>query len=351
MEADGVVSGISEEWRGRRVLVTGGTGFIGAELVRRLDMLGADVRGMSRGAGGRDNWIVGDVRDRTAVMRAVQGREIVFHAAALDHDPDLSPHLYEEVNTRGSVLMGRAAAASGCSRFIFFSSVKAMGEETPGGPEDEDATPSPRTPYGRSKLEAERRLGKIDERTAMAVICLRLPLVYAPGAGRTFGRLVRAIARGLFPPPPMGTSKRSMVALPTVVEAALRAASGPRPPRSCYILADETGYTAREIYDSVRRAAGRSSVRWHVPLWMFKAVGLVGSAARSLGLPAPVSVDEVRKLFGPAVYVSSRIREDLALSTPCLLDELMPEIVGALEGGASHDLDPTSDGVLVEDDS
>jgi UDP-N-acetylglucosamine 4,6-dehydratase len=141
---------------GRRVLVTGGTGSIGRELVTGLLAQGAEVvRVLSRddtkqfeldeelGAGLRLRMLIGDVRDRARVARAVAGVHDVFHAAALKHVPacEFNPFEATETNVRGTQNVVEAAIDAGVERVLTISTDKAA---------------DPTNVMGATKLLAER---------------------------------------------------------------------------------------------------------------------------------------------------------------------------------------------------
>src|SRR2546426_7006349 len=157
------------------------------------------------------------------------GCDIVYTLAGKAHalkevrgDEDV----YRAINTEGTRHVLEGAVAIGARAFVLFSSVKAMGE---GGSRclDESFDGQPETPYGRSKLEAERAVLEIGRRTGIHVTCLRFPLVYGPGDKGNLFRMIAAIDRGVFPPLPELGNRRSMVHVVDAVRAAVLAAGAP----------------------------------------------------------------------------------------------------------------------------
>lgn len=155
-----------------RVLVTGHQGYIGTVLVPVLQRAGHDVTGLDTGlfapcllgpAPAPVATLAMDVRD----VRAgdLRGYDAVIHLAALSNDPlgDLDPELTYDVNYRSTVALARAAKQAGVARFLFSSSCSLYGagpDDTSltGAPLTEDAGFAPVTPYGESKILAEREL-------------------------------------------------------------------------------------------------------------------------------------------------------------------------------------------------
>ena len=153
------------EWSGRRVLVTGGEGFIGSHLVERLVREGAEVRTLVQyNAFGRFGWldpavhgdvrvIPGDVRDAGRVREAVDGCEVVFHLAALIGIPYsyVAPESYVQVNVEGTSNVALACRQLGVSRLVHTSTSETYGSAVQ-VPIDEDHPLQPQSPYSASKI-------------------------------------------------------------------------------------------------------------------------------------------------------------------------------------------------------
>jgi NAD dependent epimerase/dehydratase len=153
------------DWSGRRVLVTGGEGFIGSHLVERLVHEGAEVRTLVQyNAFGRFGWldpavhvevrvIPGDVRDAGRVGEAVDGCEVVFHLAALIGIPYsyVAPESYVQVNVEGTSNVALACRTTGVSRLVHTSTSETYGSALR-VPIDEDHPLRPQSPYSASKI-------------------------------------------------------------------------------------------------------------------------------------------------------------------------------------------------------
>ncbi|HVH52179.1 MAG TPA: NAD-dependent epimerase/dehydratase family protein [Gaiellaceae bacterium] len=147
------------------VLVTGGAGFIGSNLVRALLDAGHDVRVLDNfSTGNRDNLdgvdveiVEGELRSYERVHNAVRGVEIVYHLGALGSVPRSvqDPLTSSAVNVEGTLNVLLAARDEGIRRVVFSSSASVYGSSRI-MPTAEDSLPDPISPYGVAKLAAER---------------------------------------------------------------------------------------------------------------------------------------------------------------------------------------------------
>jgi nucleoside-diphosphate-sugar epimerase len=312
--------------------VTGGSGFLGRALVAALGARGHEVRVLRRRPGASGE-LAADLSREDPPAAALAGVRTVFHLAALTHAEARagSESDYEALNVEGTRRVLDAALAAGARRFVFVSSVKAMGE---GGPQriEEDAEPRPTTAYGRSKLAAERLVLAAADRLHATV--LRLPMVYGPEQkDGNLARLLAAMARGLFPPPPRTANRRSMVHRDTVVEALLLAAADPRAAGRTYVVTDGAPYGTRELYDWAREAIGRRPSALATPAALLRVAARAGDlAGRLLGRAVPFDSEAFEKLFGSAWYADDRIRRELGFRAERNLRVAMPALLARQQG-------------------
>jgi nucleoside-diphosphate-sugar epimerase len=196
----------------RRVLVTGGAGFIGAHLVRALLARGDTVRvldnmatgsaqnlsaalgrplrhieqTLATGAGGcialaeRCEVVVGDIRDPGAVETACRGAEVMFHQAALRSVPQsfVDPVGTVDVNVKGTQCVLEAARREGVRRLVFASSSAVYGD-TP-LPKAEHQVPQPKSPYAASKLAGEALCQAYSKSFGLSTVSLRYFNAFGP---------------------------------------------------------------------------------------------------------------------------------------------------------------------------
>ncbi len=158
---------MATSWAGRKVLVTGGEGFIGSTLVDHLLALGAEVRayvhykpyGSAGYLAGRDDDVeimAGDVRDGERVSEAVRGRDTVFHLAALIGIPYsyVAPESYIQTNVVGTYNVVNACRHLGIGRMVHTSTSETYGTALT-APISEDHPLQPQSPYSASKIGAD----------------------------------------------------------------------------------------------------------------------------------------------------------------------------------------------------
>lgn len=174
-------------WQGKRVLVTGAGGFIGSHLTERLVELGASTRALVHyNALGTWGWldqspvrdalhvVVGDVTDRDSVRQAMQGREIVFHLAALIAIPYsyLAPASYVRTNIEGTLNVLQAARDAGVECVVHTSTSEVYGTAQR-VPIDETHPLQGQSPYSASKIGADKMAEAFHRSFGLPVVTVR----------------------------------------------------------------------------------------------------------------------------------------------------------------------------------
>jgi nucleoside-diphosphate-sugar epimerase len=225
---------------GRRFLVTGGAGFIGGHLVRRLVGAGACVRVLDLFTTGRRENLAdvldrvelldGDICDLQLVRQAVAGVEYVLHLAALVSVPESIEHPERnfEVNLCGTHTLLLAARDAGVRRLVFSSSCAVYGDHDP--PHHEELAPRALSPYAAAKLAGEQLCRAFTHVYGLPTVCLRYFNVFGPrqdprgGYAAAIPQFIAALLEGRQPTIfGDGWQSRDFVYVANVVEANLRA--------------------------------------------------------------------------------------------------------------------------------
>ena len=324
----------------KNILVTGASGFVGSPVLDSLAnhsnfSLRAAVRRLNHNLPSKINVIqVGDLAADTDWDAAVQDIDAVIHAAARVHVMrDVAPDSLAEfrrVNVEGTLNLARQAAAAGVKRFIFVSSIKVNGEETPlGKPCRADDLPAPADPYGISKLEAEQGLQQLAKETGMEVVIIRPPLVYGPGVKANFQTMMRWLDKNV--PLPLGAihNKRSFVALDNLVDLIITCIDHPDAANQIFLAGDDEDLSTTELLQRMSKAMG-------------KPARLIPVPARVLELGAILlgKRDIAQRLCGNLQVDISKAREMLGWTPPVSVNEGLKRAVADFKVSESHSLSP-----------
>jgi dihydroflavonol-4-reductase len=297
-----------------KTLVTGGTGFIGSHVVRELSGRGDELRLLMRESssteyhgGAEYERVVGDVRDRDSVRKAMKGVDRVFHVAGTTSMRSRDRKKVFDVNVGGTRNVMEEALRAGVIRAVFTSSAGAVGPAPPGGTADESQ------PFTAGQLGIAYVNAKHDaECVAMRIAAKGLPVVVV-NPSFVFG-----------PEDPTGTSNglvRRMLLrrLPAYTDGALSIVDV-RDVAAGHLLADQSGhegeryllsgrnFTLQRLFSDLSRIAG-------VPPPPVKVDGRVMLASihalERAGLPAPASSDEVRSGMQWWTYRNDKARKQL----------------------------------------
>jgi len=305
-----------------KVLVTGAGGFVGRALLPALAVRGHVARPAARRAiAAPDSVVVPDVGPDTDWRAALDGCDGVVHLAARVHmirDTSADPLAdFRRVNRDGTRRLAEAAVAAGVSRFVFVSTAKVLGEcSAPGRPFDDSSPPAPRDPYSVSKLEAETALREACAGPATEWREFRPPLVYGPGVGANFLRLLQAVDRRR--PLPLGliANRRSLVYVGNLVAAIVACLEASTLAGAGWLVTDGEDLSSPEL---VRRIAAALGVR---PSLLPVPPAILRLGARMAGKSA-----EADRLLGDLAFVPTALARELSWRPPFTVDDGLAETV------------------------
>jgi dihydroflavonol-4-reductase len=279
----------------QRVAVTGASGFIGRHLVEHLAARGTTVVAVRRPFEPR------------ALLEALRGADAVVHLAGVVSA--LKEQDYFAANVDGTRAVAEAARSLGLP-LINISSLAAAGPAPPRAPRAEDDPPAPINAYGRSKLEGERAIARLD---GLRWTTLRPGVVYGP-RDRALLPLFRVAAAGVMPLVGRTDAAFSFIHVRDLVRAI--AAAVDHPAVSDTIFAGHAQpVTTREILEGVRAAAGARAAIIPIPMALTRAAALAGDLAGMLrGKPAVINSRRYAELASDGfVCRVDRLRDRLGI--------------------------------------
>lgn len=290
------------------VCVTGANGFIGRATVGRLLDAGYRVRGIVRRAlppvaptapaDKYEQTEVPDVGPETDWSATLTGADAVIHLAArvhrMDESGDAAEDAFARVNASGTGRLAAQAAEHGVRRMVFMSTVKVLGEGGPRVYTDNDQ-PNPQDAYARSKHDGEMLLMDTAQGTKLSAIILRPPLVYGPGVGANFLRLMKGIERGI--PFPFGSvdNQRSLIYVHNLADALVASLGPSQGTGTAYLVSDGLSFSTPHLIRAIADALNTRAYLTRMPPFLLRALArLVGKGATMDRLIGSLTVDSSR---------------------------------------------------------
>jgi nucleoside-diphosphate-sugar epimerase/2-polyprenyl-3-methyl-5-hydroxy-6-metoxy-1,4-benzoquinol methylase len=291
-----------------RVLITGGTGFIGSRLTEVCRRAGHEVTALGQAntpaeaanverlerAGARV--VNASVADPDALEPALAGAEVVFHLAAAQHEMNVPDAHFRRVNVEGTRNVLDAALRQGVRRVVHGSTIGVYGSVD--GVIDEDTPCRPDNIYGVTKLEGERLALSYGDRVELVVV--RIPEAYGPGDRRLL-KLFRAIERGKFINIGPGQNLHHPMYVDDLTAALLSLALHPEAPGKVFLLAGREAVSTNDMVVAVAAAVDTAAPKLRLPLAPLLGVAtLMEVTLRPLGIQPPLHrrrMDFFRKTF------------------------------------------------------
>jgi nucleoside-diphosphate-sugar epimerase len=295
-----------------RVLITGSSGFVGHNLAPFLASEGHQLWSLDRSPPEAQRSLFHETYRWDELDRIPWNEfDAIVHLAGKAHDTRnaINEQAYYTINaglTRELVVRIAAAAPLRPIKFLLFSSVKAAAD-TVDGELTEDFPPDPETPYGRSKLEAERIVATaaMDTPTAIVPFILRPCMIHGPGNKGNLNLLFNVVRKGI--PWPLGAfdNRRSFVSIANVC-AIVAAIITQDVPAGTYQLADDEPLSINRLIELIGKSVSRTPRLWRCP------VGLVNAVARAGDfLKLPLNRERLRKLTESYVVSNRKIKAAL----------------------------------------
>ncbi len=306
-----------------KVFVTGATGFIGGHIAKAALAAGWQVEGLRRdpdatghlGGESSVHWHLGDLNDGESLRRAMQGSEVLFHAAAYYPRRERSKTIAEHIAAARAEMENvlAAAKAAGIRRMVYTSTLTTIGNPPAGASrlaDERDIYPLgdfPQSAYYETKALMEQ-VALAANGKGLEVVITNPTAVFGPGdVHRTLGGLLLLAAKGyavIWLPAPV-----NVVDVRDVAAAHIEAAKGGQPGER-YILGGHNT-TVHEALTIAAKAAGKRPPLIPIPLWAVRPVVWFGDRFPSIPLPT----NHLRGIARWQAYNSAKARRELGLAT------------------------------------
>jgi nucleoside-diphosphate-sugar epimerase len=282
-----------------KILVTGANGFVGRHVCEHFVQHGYFVRAAVRSKAALDSKIsyhesvvVGEIDSGTDWLQAVNGIDIIVHLAARVHklnDDSYNPlQDYRRVNVDGTVNLVNTAIKSKVKKVIFLSSIKVNGEATQlNHPFTEKDYPKPQDAYGLSKFEAEQKLHQLAEKHKVDLAIIRPPLIYGPGVGANFLKLVNLVKKIRLLPFGLVKNKRSLLYVGNLCDALVKVIDYSDTLNDVFLVCDSNAVSLRSLVCMISKVLHRRILLLPFPCcvlnYIFKLLGKSAESNRLLG--------------------------------------------------------------------
>ncbi len=289
-----------------KVLITGGTGFIGSRLALRCLEKGYSVRilGQENTLAESENKalieekgaevVLASVTDRESVFESLEGIDIVFHLAAAQHEMNIPDERFWDVNVNGTLNMLEGSAKAGVKRFVHGSTIGVYGALE--GVIDERSPCEPDNIYGVTKLEGERLVLSFKEK--LPVVIIRISESYGPGDRRLL-KLFKAIDKNVFLM--IGDGKNVHHLIATAEEAI----------GNVFVLSGKEPVTTNEVVAVIAEQLGKNMPKFRLPLIPVLVIAtFVEKLLRPIGVQPPIHrrrMDFFKKSFTFSQEMASRV--------------------------------------------
>jgi len=307
-----------------KALVTGGTGFIGSHLVRRLLREKIEVRCFVRPGSNRANleglpveYAEGDLQNSASLKHALSDCTVLYHLAADYRLWAKNPQDMVRTNVEGTRALLQAAADAKLQKIVFTSSVAAVGRPRTAqglgiGDESLDPTPDQQIgPYKQTKFQADRVARQLAQQGApIVIVCPAAPIGSHDIKPTPTGKMVVDFLNGKMPA--YVDTGMNFVDVEDVAEghwlAAQKGRIGER-----YILGNQN-LTLKDFLGLVARIGGRPAPKIQIPYTVAWLAGAISTGLASLtGKPPTIPLDGVRMAHAPMYYSSAKAIHELGL--------------------------------------
>ncbi|NQX55198.1 NAD-dependent epimerase/dehydratase family protein [Pedobacter panaciterrae] len=277
-----------------KILLTGSTGFVGTNLVKHIQ---------------ENN--IGEIlllSFREALPTSLEG-DVVVHLAGKAHDlkNTSNPQEYFEVNFEKTRDLFNLFLNSENKDFIYFSSVKAVAD-TVNGALIEDVIADPQTPYGKSKLQAERHLLSKNLPVGKRLFILRPCMIHGPGNKGNLNLLYKVVKKGIPYPLAGFENQRSFLSIQNLNYIIEKILTDQSIPGGIYNVADDEPLSTNQVIEIMAEVQGSKAKLWRINSGIIKTIAAIGDK-----LHLPLNSERLKKLTESYVVSNNKIKHALKI--------------------------------------
>jgi nucleoside-diphosphate-sugar epimerase len=266
------------------ILITGGTGFIGGHLIKKLTR--GTFKVLSRNIKHKDdeNYIftpINSIQLITDWDKILTKTDTIIHLAGAAHNNESDPNIIHDINYKATKELAKSAVKAKVKRFIFISSVNVTNLSANEVSTSLSASSNIVDIVAFTKLKSEMYLSTLAAKTGMEVVIIRPPLVYGPGVKANFAAMLKLAATGI--PLPFGCinkNKRSMVYVGNLISLIEECIENPNAANNTFLVSDDNDLSTKEFVKSLSLGLGKSGLMIPVPKVLFSIAGkMLGKSA------------------------------------------------------------------------
>lgn len=277
------------------ITITGATGFVGQNLSKYLQNQNHDVQALSL----RNAWVL----DKNSAA--------IIHLAGKAHDTanTSAEEEYFKVNRDLTIQLFDEFLNSNIKDFIYFSSVKATAD-TIERILDEQHISNPKTPYGKSKLEAEKYLLSKILPDGKRLFIIRPCMIHGPGNKGNLNLLYKVVQRGIPWPLAAFENKRSFLSIDNLNFLIGKILSNKNIPSGIYNFADDDSISTNELVKIIAEASGKKTKLWEVSANFISSFAKLGDMIK-----LPLNSERLKKLTESYMVSNDKIKKALEISS------------------------------------
>lgn len=301
-----------------KIAISGANGFIGKKLTKSLEDKGFNIIKIRRkkdNSGVLTNRFLLNLKD----INYLKEVDIVIHCAARVHqlreNKEKVAEMYQESNVKNTKELAEISAQLGVKKFIFLSTIKVNGEETKKNEcFDEKSLENPSDIYAKSKYAAEKELILLNKK--LKIIIIRPPLVYGPGVGANFKKILWAINNELPLPFKNAANKRSFIYIDNLISFIYECCIKKEADNKIFTISDNEDLSTKDLIEKIS-------------IFMNKDIRLFYINKRLLRILFKVigKEDSFNKLFKSLKVNPNNSFKEIKFSPPYTVDQGLKETV------------------------